>query len=47
MITVICPDGHIRHEPFPNMRLADDWAYWDHFCYGQHKFIESAVVEPA
>lgn len=38
MITVKCGDGHIRHEPFPTMPEAMEWAEWGHCCLGTHTF---------
>lgn len=38
MIRVRCGDGHIRHEPFPNMRLASHWAEWGHCCLSEHTY---------
>lgn len=41
---VICMDGKIRHEPFPSIEDAQEWAEWGHICLAGHK-IQPKVKE--
>lgn len=46
MITVTCPDGSVRHEPFATRADAEQWAEWGHCCAAGHTFEEvPAAVE--
>lgn len=40
-ITVTCPDGEVRHEPFERRSDAERWAEWGHCCVGGHTFKET------
>lgn len=45
LITVTCPDGQVRHEPFDEQSVAETWADWGHACMAPelHEFKSTTL----